>query len=250
MNQPTLHTGLAHLLEASGVKSQYPDAVCFSAYNTGEQDILSSGITQLVKFRLLYPETPVLFFSFLPKETLLPKDEFGVLQLAGMEFIQLPCSKETILQAAANQCAKPLSVIDAAWKAFSERACKSLLTEKIKIINHKQELAFVNKVGLGLRLSIDNVLNYPEQRCTTLINFNERYAAMLAYVQNPQITEIIELGNIVQESNDSFLNIVSKLVQDLKFISDTNNKENFTDLRATIFRIQDTVSVLEKPQPE
>lgn len=250
MNQPTLHTGLAHLLEASGVKSQYPDVVCLSAYNTGEHDVLGSGITQLVKLRLLHPETPVLFFSFLPKETLLPKDELGVLQLAGTEFIQLPCSKETILQAAANQCAKPLNVTDAAWKAFSERACKSLLMEKIKIINHKQELAFVNKVGLGLRLSIEQVINYPEQRSITLINFNERYSAMLAYVQNPQIAEIIELGSIIQGANDDFLNIVSKLVQDLKFISDTNNKENFNDLRATIYRIQDTVSALEKLQPE
>lgn len=250
MNQPTLHTGLAHLLEASGVKSLYPDIVFFSAYKPGEQDVLGSGLEQLVKFRLLHPETPVLFFSFLPKETLLPKDEFGVLQLAGTGFIQLPCSNESILQAAVNQCAKPLGVTDTAWKAFSERACKSLLTEKIKIINHKQELAFVNKVGLGLRLSIDNVLNYPEQRCTTLINFNERYAAMLSYVQNPQMAEIIELGNIVQESNDGFLNIVSKLVQDLILISDTNNKENFNDLRAIIYRIQDTVSALEKLQPE
>ncbi|MBK8808621.1 MAG: hypothetical protein IPO21_19110 [Bacteroidales bacterium] len=250
MNQPTLHTGLAHLLEASGVKSQYPDVVCFLAYHQGSQDVVGSNLKQLVKFRLLHPETPVLFFSFLPLETLLPKDDFGVLKLSGAEFIQLPCSNVTILQAAANQCAKPLSVRDAAWKAFSERACKSLLTEKIKIINHKQELAFVNKVGLGLRLSIEQVINYPEQRSTTLVNFNKSYASMLAYVQNPQITEIIELGNIVQDSNDSFLNIVSKLVQDFVWIADTSNKENFTDLRATIYRIQDSVSILEKLKPE
>lgn len=250
MNQPTLHTGLAHLLEASGVKSQYPKVVCFSAYNPGEQDVLGSGVEQLVKFRLLHTETPVLFFSFLPTEHLLPKDEFGVLQLAGTAFIQLPCSKETILQAAANQCAKPLSVRDAAWQAFSESACKSLLMDKIKIINHKQDLAFVNKVGLGLRLSIEQVINYPEQRSTTLVNFNKSYASMLAYVQNPQIAEIIELGNIVQDSNDSFLNIVSKLVQDFVWIADTSNKENFTNLRATIYRIQDNVSTLEKLQNE
>ena len=250
MNQPTLHTGLAHLLEASGLKSQYPEVVYFSAYNLGAQDVLGSGLEQLVKFRLLHPKTPVLFFSFLPIEHLLPKDEFGVLQLAGTALIQLPCSKETILQSAANQCAKPLSVRDAAWKAFSESACKSLLMDKIKIINHKQDLAFVNKVGLGLRLSIDNIIDYPEQRCRTLINFNERYAAMLAYIQNPQIAEIIELGNIVQDSNDSFLNIVSKLVQDFVWIADTSNKENFIDLRTTIYRIQDNVSTLEKLKPE
>lgn len=224
--------------------------VFFSDYNTGEHDVLGSGIMQLVKFRLLHPETPVLFFSFLPKETLLTKDEFGVLQLAGTEFIQLPCHKETILQAAANQCAKPLSVTDASWKAFAERACKKLLEEKIRIIKHGNELQFVNLVGLGLRLSIDNVLNYPEQRCATLINFNERYASMLAYVQNSQIAEIIELSNIVQDSNDGFLNIVSKLVQDLKLISDTSNKENYTALREAIYRIQDTAKALEKLQPE
>ena len=136
MNQPTLHTGLRHLLEVSGVKSQYPEVVCFSAYDSGAQDVLGSGLEQLVKFRLLQPETPVLFFSFLPLEHLQPHDEFGVFQLAGTGFIQLPCSKETILQAAANQCARPLSVRGAAWISFSEGACKALLQKRHKEIAH------------------------------------------------------------------------------------------------------------------
>lgn len=251
MNPPTLHTGLAHLLEASEVRSQYPEVVFFSAYHSGEQDVLGSGLEQLVKFRLLHPQTPVLFFSFLPFKHLKPKDEFGVLQLAGTAFIQLPCSKENILEAAAKLSAMPFSNSDeAAWKAFSERACRNLLAQKIKIINHGQKLAFVNKVGLGLRLSIDNVLNYPEHRSTALINFNDRYSAMLAYVQHPQITEIIELGNIVQKTNDVFLNIVSKLVKDLTLISDPNNKENYTDLRDAIYSIQDAIDKLEKQQAQ
>jgi hypothetical protein len=61
----------------------------------------------------------------------LPKDEFGVLQLAGTAFIQLPCSKETILKAAANQCAKPLSVRDAAWISFSEKRLQSIASKEI-----------------------------------------------------------------------------------------------------------------------
>jgi hypothetical protein len=191
----------------------------------------------------------VLFLSFLPKEKLLPQDEFGVFHLPGTEFVQLPFDKATILELAEKLCGNSLTDSSAAWESFSEKACRTLLHQKIDVIKHKQDLAFINKVSLGLRLAVENVINYPEQRCETLQYFNERYTAMLAYVENPQIIEIIELASIVQNSDDTFLNIVSKLVKDLKLISDTNNKENFTDLRATIFRIQDTVSELEKLQP-
>jgi hypothetical protein len=250
VNQPTLHTGLEYLLEESRVKIQFPDVVYSAAYHPGVQDVRGRGLELLVKFRLLHPNTPVLFFSFLPLTQLLPKDEFDVLQLPGTEFIQLPCSKETIIQAASKQNAKPHGVHDTAWKTFSERACKSILKKRIGIIKHKQELAFINKVGLGLRLAIGNVMSYPEQRSETMIRFNERYDAMLAYVRNPQIQEILKFGSIVQQSDDAFLTLISTLVKEFLFISDYRNKEKFSELKQAIIKIQDVITILETLQPE
>lgn len=250
MNAPTLHTGLAQLLEASGAKSQCPDVAFFSAFIPGEHDVLGAGILALVKFRLLHPETPVLFFSFLPKERLLPKDEFGVLQVPGTEFIQLPCTKGTILESAKNTIANPYNSESDAWKVFAEKACKALLKQEVSILKHGKELQFINKVGLGFRLSIENVIKYPDKRCITLINYNERYAAMLAYFQNPKIQEIIKLGSVAQWSSDSFLIRIYRLSNDFGFISDGNNKEKFSQLKEAILRIQDNISYIEKLQPE
>lgn len=250
MNQPTLHNGLAHLLEASGVKSQYPDVVCFSAYNTGEQDVLGSGIEQLVRFRLLHPETLVLFFSFLPKETLLPKDEFGVLQLAGTAFILLPCSKEAILKAAANQCAKPLSVRDAAWISFSESACKSLLQRRMREIMHhlgKKEFQIGNRILNPLRLSCSGLLSYPhlkEDYCPLL---EKGFDALNKYMQIPLVSEFLNWCMVCQETEDTYLQNAHLFAVQLNQLSQLNAQTDAAEIISLIDRVNDS---FEKLKPE
>lgn len=250
MNIINTYQGFEDFLEASGLKTIYPNVVCFSTYYPGVQDVLGAGIEQLVKFCLLNCKIPILFFSFHPYKEVEHKDKFGLLKLSQIAFIQLPCSKEMILQTAKSQCTKQLSFEDIGWVEFAKKACKNLLEKKIKIIKHNQELAFVNKAGLGLRLSIENIFQYPDQHYTTLKNFNEKYEKMQAYFQSPQIVEIIEFANLIQKSDDEFLNIVYKLVQDFLWMVDENNKEKFNEIRTTIYRIQDSVSELEKLQPK
>lgn len=251
MNKPTLHTGLAHLLKASGVGGQFPHVAFFSAYIPGDQDVLGAGISRLVKFRLLHPETPVLFLSFLPKKKLLTQDEFGVLQISGTEFVQLPFDKATILQLAEKHSFNSSTVSSEEWRSFSEKACRTLLHQKINVIKHKQDLAFINKVGLGLRLAVENVINYPEQRCcATLQDFNERYTAMQTYLQNPQIKDLIELSGIVQNSDDQFLKHTFELSNDFLFISNVCNKEKYIDLKEAILRIQQYITYFENLNPE
>lgn len=250
MNQPTLHTGLAHLLEASGVKSQYPDVVYFSAYNPGEQDVLGSGIIQLVKFRLLHPEIPVLFFSFLPKETLLPKDEFGVLQLAGTEFIQLPCSKENIHQAAANQCAKPLSVTDAAWKAFAEKACKALLQKRYKEIAHfsgKSEFQLGNRILNPLRANCSGWLSLPHLREDYSIIIHKGFDALNKYMQIPLVTEFLDWCIMCQETEDTYLQNALAFAVQLNQLSQFNEQTDAAEIISLIDRVNDSFKQL---QPE
>lgn len=250
MNQPTLHNGLAHLLEASGVKSQYPDVVCFSAYNTGEQDVLGSGIEQLVRFRLLHPETLVLFFSFLPKETLLPKDEFGVLQLAGTAFILLPCSKEAILKAAANQCAKPLSVKDATWKSFAEKACKALLQKRYKEIAHfsgKSEFQLGNRILNPLRLSCSGLLSYPnlkEDYCPLL---EKGFDVLNKYMQIPLVSEFLDWCMVCQETEDVYLQNAFSFAVQLTQLSQLNAQKDAAEIISLIDRVNESFKNL---QPE
>lgn len=250
MNQPTLHTGLAHLLEASGVKSQYPEVVRFSAYNPGEQDVLGSGLEQLVKFRLLHPETPVLFFSFLPKETLLPKDEFGILQLAGTAFIQLPCSKETILKAAANQCAKPLSVRDAAWISFSETACKSILQRRIREIMHhlgKKEFQIGNRILNPLRLSCSGLLSYPHLKEDYFSLLVKGFDALNKYMQIPLVSEFLNWCMVCQETEDVYLQNALSFAVQLNQLSQFNAQTDAAEIISLIDRVNESFKNL---QPE
>ena len=229
MNQPTLHTGLAHLLEASGLKSQYPEVVYFSAYNLGAQDVLGSGLEQLVKFRLLHPETPVLFFSFLPLETLLPKDDFGVLQLAGTAFIQLPCSKETIIQAAAKHSANPLNVKDAVWKSFSENACKTLLQQRMSELMHGSKFAIGNKVLNPLRLNCSGLLSYPHLKDDYPPLLQNNFEALHHYMTLEEIAELLHWCMVCPNSTDVYLqnafSFASKLQQLTEYTADNDTEE-------------------------
>ncbi|MCZ2392978.1 MAG: hypothetical protein LC105_03860 [Chitinophagales bacterium] len=247
MNQPTLHTGLAHLLEASGVKSQYPEVVRFSAYNPGEQDVLGSGIIQLVKFRLLHPEIPVLFFSFLPKETLLPKDEFGVLQIARTEFIQLPCSKENILQAAANQCAKPLGVTEAAWKTFAEKACKALLLQRIKELNHGNKFAIGNMVLNPLRLNCSGLLCMPHLKEDYLPLLQKNFDALHNYAAVSDIAELLHWCMISTNSSDVYLQNAFAFASQLHQLSQYSAQTDAAEIISLIDRVNDSFKQL---QPE
>lgn len=250
MNQPTLHTGLAHLLEVSGVKSQYPKVVCFSAYNPGAQDVLGSGIEQLVKFRLLHPETPVLFFSFLPLERLQPQDEFGVLQLTGTAFIQLPCSKESILQAAANQCAKTLSVRDAAWISFSESACKALLQKRHKEIAHfsgKSEFQLANRILNPLRLSCSGILSYPHLKEDYYPLLEKGFDALNKYMQIPLVSEFLNWCMVCQETEDTYLQNAHSFAVQLNQLSQLNAQIDAAEIISLIDRVNESFKNL---QPE
>jgi hypothetical protein len=250
VNQPTLHTGLAHLLEASGVKSLYPDIVFFSAYKPGEQDVLGSGLEQLVKFRLLHPETPVLFFSFLPKETLLPKDEFGLLQLAGTEFIQLPCSKETILQASANQYAKPLSVTDTGWKVFSEMACKSLLQKRYKEIAHftgRTEFQVGNRILNPLRANCTGLLSFPNLKEDYLLLLIKNFEGLKHYIKINLVSEFLHWCMICQKSEDAYLQNAFSFATQLNQLAQFSAQTDAAEIISLIDRVNDSFEQL-KPE--
>lgn len=247
MNQPTLHTGLAHLLEVSGVKSQYPDVVCFSAYNTGEHDVSGSGIEQLVTFRLLQPESPVLFFSFLAKEILLPKDEYGVLKLAGTEFMQLPASKEEIFKSASNLSSNPLKVSNEAWKFFTENACKALLLQRIKELNHGNKFAIGNKVLNPLRLNCSGLLSMPHLKEDYLPLLHKNFEALNHYRAIADVTEFLHWCMVCPDSKDVYLQNAFAFASQLNQLSHYSAQTDTSEILSLIDRLNDSFNKL---QPE
>ncbi len=245
MNQPTLHTGLAHLLEASGVKSQYPDLVCFSAYNAGEHDVLGAGISRLVKFRLLHPETPVLFLSFLPKEKLLTQDEFGVLQLPGTEFIQLPFDKATIFQLAAKHSVNLLTVSSKEWRSFSERACKSLIQKRMLELTHGNKFPIGNKALNPPRFDCSGLLSFPNLKEDYLPLIQKDFESLKQFIAIPEIAELLQWCGVCNHSEDVYLQNAFAFATQVKQLSAFSSHTDAAEIISLIDRVNDSFKQLQ-----
>jgi len=250
VNQPTLHTGLDKLLEASGVKSQCPDVAFFSAFIPGEHDVLGSGISALVNFRLLHPETPVLFFSFLPKEHLLPKDELGVLQVPGTEFIQSPCAKTSIIHLAKKHGSNSLIVSSAEWLSFSEKACKSLMQTSAKKISHQfgeKGMQIGNRALNPLRMNCCGLLSSPQLKEDYLPLLQKNFVALNKFMAIPEIAELLNWCRICPNSKDEYLQCAYTFSSQLKQLSRYSAQTDATEIISLIDRVNNSFKQL---QPE
>lgn len=250
MNQPTLHTGLAQLLEISGVKSQCPDVAFFSAFIPGEHDVLGSGISALVKFRLLYPETPVLFFSFLAKEHLLPKDEFGVLHLPRTEFIQLPCADTTIIQLAEKHGSNSLVVSSVEWLSFSEKACQALIQRLAKKISHQfgeKGMQLGNKALNPLRMNCCGLLSSPHLKEDYMPLLQKNFVVLNEFMAIPEIAELLNWCMISPDSKEEYLQCAYSFSTLLKQLSSYSAQTDAKEIISLIDRVNDS---FEKLQPE
>lgn len=244
MTIPPLHTGLEKLLLLSGV-SQYPDVALLPAYIPGEPDTLSAGILQLVKFRLLKPAVPVLFFSFHAKEQLLSKDAFGVLALEGTEFIRLPCTREIILQAVAKYNSNQLIVSSAKWRLFSENACKKLLQQRMRELTHGNKLAVGNQAINPIRMACVAILSMPSLKPDYLPVLEKNFTALKNYIAIPEIAELLQWAAVCQASEDDFLKTTFSFVTQLKELANHNPQTDAEHLIFVIDQLNDSFSKLQ-----
>lgn len=245
MNAPTLHNSLTHLLEASGIKSQYPNVVCFCAYLPGEQDVISSGISALVRFRLLHPDTPVLFFSFLSIKAMQPIDEFGVLHLNSTVFIQLPYSKETLMQSAEHCIAHPQSVNSAEWKAFSENACGVLLRKKILELMHGNKFPLGNIVLNPLRIICASLLSYSNLKEDYQPLLLEKFETLHRFLAIPDVSEFIHWCSLCSHSEDTYLKNALAFSFQLKTLTSCSSQTNVEEIISLIDRVNDSFKKLQ-----
>lgn len=210
-----LHPSISKMLDDVGILSAYSNVAFISAYYPKEADAITSGLEQLVWYCLNNPKTPILFFSFLPIKALAPKDKFNVLKLNSINFIQLPCTKETIIKAAKKKC-----VFDEiSFQKFAEEACKNLLKQLIAQIKHSKNGAantdYYGNVLYPLRMACTI-----EQSDAEIIQngLNEFNLFMIKNNKMLQLQQLVVLINSI-DTNDKFLITVKEFYTYLSRLS-------------------------------
>ena len=244
MNQPGLPTGLTQLLDTSDVTSSYPDILFLAAFIPGMQDILTSGIEQLVKFRLLHPETRVLVFSFLPKSKFIVNDDSRVLQLAETEFILLPCSKEAIIRAAVQNSDKSAEVTFWEWKLFADKACKALLKQRIQELDHNKKIAVGNKVLNPLRWNCAVLLSYPNLKEDCLPLLQKNFEELHRFMAIPDIVELLHWCVICKDPDDIYLKYAYSFASQLQQLSTYTGHTDAEEIISLIDRVNESFKQL------
>lgn len=214
--------------------------MCFSAFIPGEREVLGSGISALVKFRLLHRETPVLFFSFLPKECLEPKDEFGALQLQGTEFVQLPFDKETLLQLAEKIRDNSLGAISEEWRSFSERACKSLILKRMLKLTHGSKFPIGNKALNPLRFNCSGLLSFPNLKQDYLPLIQKDFEALHQFIAIPEIAELLQWCGVCNLSEDVYLQNAFAFATQVKQLFAFSSHTDAAEIISLIDRVQNS----------
>ncbi len=204
MKFPRLPIGLEKLLASGDIIKKFPGVVIFSAYIPSQQDAFNAGLMNLFKFRLLYPFTQVLFFSFHSKEALLKTDRFGVLDLDGTEFIQLPCAYN-IMITAVEKCTKKMEHHPVGWLQFSENAGTEMITKAIHELKHGEKLDIGNLVLNPMRASALAVSLMPELKEKYQDVFERNHAELISFIGSPEIFELLQLANNFGKSKNPFL---------------------------------------------
>jgi len=239
-----LHPGIEQLL-ALGRLNEHPYVELISCYI---KDHPYAGITSAVKFRLLHPSVPIIFFSFHSKDQLHPKDPFGILSLKGIDHVRLPCSRERIIQAAKKYENKSLLFKPKRWQKFSQPACKYLLKQRMDELKHGNKLALGNKVLNPLRLACMNAKSFPDHRSSNISLLQSKLAALKEYTKRPEIAEFCALAKACERTEDDFLQLTSEFANLMQTLANWNGAvepENLDDLIAMIDCLNDSFTKLQ-----
>ncbi len=240
----SLPPGLGCLLETSGVYKKSPEVRFFPAYVPGESDVLGAGLSKLVRFRLFNPAASVVFLSFHDKEVLRTKDRFEVLEVPGTAYLQLPCIKEDLIKTAESIGKWEWNGSKEQWKPFAEKACKALISERIKILKHGQANAIGNILN-PLRASSVGIVYTPELQNQYVDVTKKHIDRLKDFLNDPQIKDLIQLLNVNNDTKDKYLEQASSFSENLLKLSCwTNYEEN--NVRDLIDLIDKTNSIYDK----
>lgn len=240
MKLPRLPVGLEKLLASGEIITKYPSLAIISAYISYENHAFSVGLMNLVKFRLLHPFTRVLFFSFQSKEAIQVLDNFGVLDLDGTDYLQLPCTYDKLLKLA-EKCNNKLNYQPKGWIKFSENACKTLLTNIIRELKHGGRFDIGNKILNSLQSSALAVCTMPELGERYQVIFEKNYLELNSFLDITEIIEFLQCANTCSESKNPFLKEAFLFSQQLTVLA---NNPDYAEPKKIISQIDQITSSL------
>lgn len=204
MLQFVCHPAIQNLLttseEGNDCVTSTNNAVCISDYIPTATPSIHTGLSEAVKFRLFNPSHLIFFASFFPKEMLLPFDTFGILTLAGTEFIRLPFCANQLLFSIKEKQTNGINLSQSDWETFALRAGKALLKEKLSVLKHGGKLDFVNDVTLTLRIEAQNCL----KDSSRISELEKLLADVKSYNKNKEISELIIMSEKCQGLADHY----------------------------------------------
>jgi len=193
------HPSIEKWLSQTGV--QCFEGRCFISAYHAQAGQAHSGILQAVKHRLANPnQCPIIFFSFHSQKALTQQDTYGILSLTGTAFVQLPVSKETLLNVI-NKHNAAFSIPAAEWERFSLPAYTQLIKETISKLTHGNPNALGNGAINPLRLACATYLSFPD----SLPLVTDSLRQLRQYIQVGEMAEFISLAANAPTGNVPFL---------------------------------------------
>ncbi|MFA5229640.1 MAG: hypothetical protein WC446_07840 [Candidatus Paceibacterota bacterium] len=240
----SLPPGLGCLLETSGVYKKYPEVRFFPAYVPGEPDVLGAGLSKLVRFRLFNPAAAVVFLSFIDKNVLDTKDTFGVLEVPGTFFLQLPCYKDDLLTIAGRVGNCEDKEKKQQWESFAQKACTFLIREHIRLLEHGHK-NHIGNILYPLRASSVGIVYTPELQSQYVDVTKKHIDRLKDFLNDPQIKDLIQLLNVNNDAKDKYLEQASSFSENLLKLSCWTNYEE-DNVRDLIDLIDNTNSIYDK----
>lgn len=245
------HPALEQLLEQSKVVEQYQHSsvgiTFISSYLPQYPGGVHSGLLQAVMFRLAHPTGLIIMLSFHAKAALMPHDTLGILSLYGTEFLRLPFSIQHLhhlLDAYQQKDSEAaFRIPEGEWAQFATAACKALLAQKLRILNHGNKLDFVNHTTGPLRSVCVDALLLPFLQTVV----KEQLQYLRSFVAQDEMAELLNLANVAHTSNDTLLRRVAVFAEHLGQLVDYASHEAL-DLKKLIFVIDNVNKSLSQLQ--
>ena len=153
---------------------------------------IHAGLLEAVTYRLKNPTHYIILLSFFSKEELIKYDTFGILSLQGTEFIRLPFMQEELYTTIEKYINIVLSFSKEEWVMFSTNAYKTLLKEKIRMLNHGSQYEFGSFVTIPLRAACVGSFQFP----TLLPVIIERLQSIKLYIAQELVSEFLSMANM------------------------------------------------------
>lgn len=200
---------------------------------------LSAILEDLVKFRLKNPKSPIVFLSFISKKKIESIDKFGVLQLAGTEFIHLPRGKESIVKTLEKINKKLKSSDSNIYLTFQQNVYKYLIKEKLNELKHGQKFPIGNEALDPLLTTCRSILEDSENKFDFSLILSQNIGMLNLYLQNNEVNELLSWCLLFNNSNDQYLKMAYNFANQIQELTKNINDQTPIEIITKVENIYD-----------